>query len=406
MSEVGKKPTVRSLRWITEILQAVLIIGLPFVRINGDSALRFDLSTLRLHFFGSTIWMHEFFIVLVATIFITLLIVFVTLVFGRVWCGWLCPQTVLVDFTPFMDKARKKGALYKIAASAATLAISIVVAASLIWYFVSPYEFLPALLHGGLGSTTWGFWIVLTGLVFFDYAILRHKWCATVCPYAKMQSVLFDKSTLIIELNPKRSDECINCMSCVRVCPTGIDVRKGLDAACINCAECVDACNAVMSRFKKEGLIRYAFGSGGEGKVIRQSFYIVGSFLILFAVLYLHLSFARTGVDVTVLPHMMEPRITKDGRVINAYVLSVQNMLDDPIDLTVTVEKFDSTMVQSETEPIHLNAETRDRFPLFVRIARPTGAVPGTRRIKVSLDNEQRNIHITKEANFTIPDEL
>ena len=405
-SASNTRPSMRSLRWITEILQALLIIGLPFVRMNGESVLRFDLTTLRLHVFGCTIWMHEFFLVLVATIFFTLLIVFVTLVFGRVWCGWLCPQTVLVDFTPFMDKARKKGILYKSAAYTATFAVSAIVAASLIWYFISPYEFIPALLRGSLGTTTWGFWIVMTAVVFLNYALLRHKWCATVCPYAKLQSVLFDRSTLIIELDPKRSGECINCMSCARVCPTGLDIRKGLDAACINCAECLDACTKVMGRLGKKGLIRYAFGTGGEGRIMRQNVYIVGGFLLLFLVIYAHLSFARTGVNVTVLPHMMEPRITKDGRVINAYVLSVQNMLDEPLDLTVTVERFDETIVQSVTEPIHLNAETRDRFPLFVRIARPAGAQPGTRRINVTLDNKERKIHITKEANFTIPDEL
>jgi polyferredoxin len=221
-----------------------------------------------------------------------------------------------------------------------------------------------------------------------------------------MQSVLFDKSTLIIELDPKRSGECIKCMSCLRVCPTGLDIRKGADAACINCAECVDACNGVMAKFQKPGLIQYAFGPGGEGKIVRQNFYMVGGFLLLFFALSMHLAFARVGVDVTVLPHMMEPRITKDGRVINAYVLSVQNTLEEPVDLTVTVDKFDASMIQSVTEPIHINAGTHDRFPLFVRIARPAGASAGTRRINVSFDNVQQNIHLKKEANFSIPDEL
>jgi len=143
-------PRMKSLRRMTEILQAILILGLPFVRVKRESALRFDIPSLRLHVFGCTIWMQEFFIVLVATIFFTLLIVFITLVFGRIWCGWLCPQTVIVDFTPFMDKAKKEGVLYKLMAIAITFLISIVVAASLIWYFVSPYEFIPDLINGNL----------------------------------------------------------------------------------------------------------------------------------------------------------------------------------------------------------------------------------------------------------------
>ncbi len=397
---------MRPFRWVTEILQALLILGLPFIRIHGESALRFDLTTVRLHIFGSTLWLNEFFLVLVATIFLTLLIVLVTVVFGRVWCGWLCPQTVLIDFTPFMDRAKKRSVVYKAGATAATLTISILVAASLIWYFISPYEFIPSLAKGTLGSTAWGFWIALAVIVFLDYAVLRHKWCATVCPYAKIQSVLFDRNTLIIELDPKRAGECIDCMSCVRVCPTGIDIRHGLDAACINCAECIDACSAVMARKNKPGLIRYAFGPGGGGKLLRQNVYIAGGFFLLFAVLFLYLTATRTGLDVSVLPHMMEPRITKDGRVINAYVLSIDNMREEPVDLAVTVQKFDPTLVQSITEPIHLAPEQHDRFPLFVRITKPAGSTAGTRLITLSLDDRVHNIHIEKEANFTIPNEL
>jgi len=405
MHPADRRPAMRSYRWITEILQAVLILGLPFLKISGESALRFDLPSLKLHVFGATLWMHEFFLVLVATIFFTLLTVFVTLLFGRVWCGWLCPQTVLVDLTPFMDRAGKRGLVYRAASYAATFGVSAVVAASLIWYFVSPYEFIPSLLRGDLGAITWGFWTVLTIVLFLNFAVLRHKWCATVCPYAKLQGVLFDRSTLIIEMNPGRSAECINCMSCVRVCPTGVDIRKGLDVSCINCAECIDACDRVMGKSNKKGLIRYAFGSGGEGTIMRQSVYIVGGFLLLFLTITLHLTLNRTAVDVTVLPHNMEPRLTRDGRVINAYVLSVKNKLAQPVDLTVTVERFDESMVQSITAPIHLEANSFDRFPLFVRINKAAG-VPGTRRINVEMDNAKQDVHIRKEANFTIPDEI
>jgi cytochrome c oxidase accessory protein FixG len=401
----NKHITMRSLRRTAEILQAIVIIGLPFVKVNGESALRFDIPSLRLHVLGSAIWMQEFFIVLIAAIFLTLLIIFVTVVFGRVWCGWLCPQTVLIDFTPYMDKAKTKGLAYKGAALILTFLTSALAAASLIWYFVSPYEFLPDLFSGKLGSTAWGFWIVLSGILFLDYAFLRHKWCATVCPYARMQSVLFDKSTLIIELDPERAKECIDCRSCEKVCPTGLDIRKGLDAACINCAECVDACEKVMARSGKKGLIHYAFGAGGGGKILRQNVYVTGGFLLLFFVFILHLSAVRVGVDVTVLPHAMEPSLTRDEKVINAYVLSVKNMLDKPIDLKVTVERFDKSLIQSITTPLHLDAGAMDRFPLFVRTEKIPGA-KGTLRIKVYLDNETEKIHITKEANFTIPDEL
>jgi cytochrome c oxidase accessory protein FixG len=405
MRSADSQTTMRSLRRIAEIVQALLIIGLPFIKIHGESALRFDIPTLRLHVFGCTIWMQEFFIVLIATIFFTLLIVFITLVFGRIWCGWLCPQTVLVDFTHFVDTAKNKGIAQKIAAYALTFLISIIVAASLIWYFVSPYEFIPRFLEGTLGATAWGFWIVLIIIIFLNYALLRQKWCATVCPYAKMQSVLFDKGTLIIELDPKRADECIHCKSCEKVCPTGIDVRQGMDAACINCAECIDACNKVMARFNRKGLIHYAFGAGGEGKILRQNFFVAGGFVLLFLVLYVYVSVTRTGVDVAVLPHAMEARTTSDERIINAYVLAIKNMRDEPVDLTVSVEKFDETLVQSIAGPLHLKAGEMDNYPLFLW-SRKSPRIKGTKRIMIVVNDISKKIHITKEANFVVPGKL
>ena len=400
-----KAVSMRSYRRIVEMLQALLILGLPFLTIRGESALRFDIPTLRLHVFGCNLWMQEFFIVLAATIFSTLLIVFVTLVFGRIWCGWLCPQTVIVDFTSFMDRAKRKGVPYKLVSLVLTFMVSVIVAANLIWYFVSPYEFVPSLLQGTLGKTAWGFWIVMTSVLFLNFAFLRQKWCATICPYAKVQSVLFDRSTLIIELDPKRASECINCSRCLRVCPTGVDVRKGLDAACINCAECLDACRGVMARQNKRGLIHYAFGHGGEGRVLRHSFYVVGSFLLLFFFLTAYQLSERTGVTLTVLPHTMEARITKDGRIINAYVLSVKNMLNEPVDLKVTVDRFDDSLVQSLNEPVHLDAGKMDKIPLFVRTNRNV-AVKRNQKLRINMDEQSKKVHLSEEVNFIIPDEI
>ena len=394
--------TIRTWRWLVEAIQALLIIGLPFVRIKGESALRFDLSTLNLHVFGYNIWMQEFFLVLIAIIVLTILFIFITHVFGRVWCGWLCPQTVLVDFTACMDNARRKGALYAFGAYSLTLLVSVLVAASLIWYFVSPYTFIPALFAGTLGAVTWGFWITLSIVLFLNFAFLRHKWCKTICPYAMLQSVLFDNSTLIIEVDPGRADECINCSRCLKVCPTEMDIRNGFDAACINCAECVDACNSIMARLQKKGLIRYAFGTGGHGRILRKNSLVLGGLTLLFTLFLTYLVTARTGVDVNVLPHRMEARTTKDNMVLNAYVLSVKNMLNVPVDLVVKVDAANA--VQSLTEPIRLIPGGKDKLPLFVKIKKTPGMK--TTRIRMRVSDMKKGIQIEREANFVIPDEL
>src|SRR3990172_791625 len=229
---------IQPYRRLLEALQALLILGLPFLTVNGESALRFDIPSLRLHFFGISLWMDEFFLVLIAILFLTFLIVLITLMFGRIWCGWLCPQTVLVDFTRFVDRALKKDFASGTVSYLLTFLVSLIVAAGLIWYFVSPYEFFGRLFAGNFGPVLTGFWTVMAGIIFLDLAFLRHGFFTTVCPYAKMQSEIFDKNTLRIGFDPRRKEECLNCMACVRACPVGIDIRDGMNAACINCAEC------------------------------------------------------------------------------------------------------------------------------------------------------------------------
>ena len=395
---------IRTWRWLVEALQALLIIGLPFVRVHGESALRFDIPSLSLHVFGYNIWMQEFFLVLIATIVVTLLFLLVTLVFGRIWCGWLCPQTVLIDFTYFFDRRANKGLLYSLASALVVLVLSVIIASSLIWYFVSPYEFLQELSSGGLGKVTWGFWITLTIIFFLNFTLLRHKWCKTICPYAVLQSVLFDKSTLIIELDPARSGECINCSACVKICPTEMDIRHGFDAACINCAECIDACGRIMARFQKKGLIRYAFGTADQGKIIRFSSSILTGLTLLFILFFIYLATARTGVDVNVLPHRMAARTTADNIVVNAYIFSIKNMLDVPVDLAVTVDTLYPSASQPTLQPLHLNPGEKEKIPFFIKIKKTPGMK--TAGLKIRFSDPSKRIQINREANFVIPDEL
>ena len=395
---------IRTWRWLVEALQALLIIGLPFVTVHGESALRFDISSLTLHVFGYNIWMQEFFLVLVATIVITLLFLLVTLVYGRIWCGWLCPQTVLIDFTSVFDRRANKGLIYSLASTLLVLVLSVIVAASLIWYFVSPYEFLQELSSGGLGKVTWGFWITLTIIFLLNFTLLRHKWCKTICPYAVLQSVLFDKSTLIIELDPARSDECINCSACVKICPTEMDIRHGFDAACINCAECIDACGRIMARLQKKGLIRYAFGTADQGKIVRFSSSILTGLTLMFILFFVYLATARTGVDVNILPHRIAARTTPDNIVLNAYILSIKNMLDVPVDLAVTVDTPYPSPVQPTVQPLHLNPGEKEKIPFFIKIKKISGMK--TAGIKIRFSDPSKRIQINREANFVIPDEL
>ncbi|MBA4372826.1 MAG: 4Fe-4S ferredoxin [Thermodesulfovibrio sp.] len=309
------------------VLQAVIILGLPFLKIRGESAVRFDLPSLRLHFFGRALWIQEFFVVLIALLFFTFLILLVTLLFGRIWCGWLCPQTALTYLTEFAGQPAAKNLIRNIASYAGVFGVSLLVGANLIWYFVTPAEFFTRLLSDNLGpAITWA-WSLLTIVLFADLAFIRHRFCATVCPYSRMQSTLFDSRTMVIAFDMQRSAECMDCAACVRTCPVGIDIRKGLSPACVSCAQCVDACAERLAKKDRQGLIGYFFGLPGQGiGFMRRNVLLVSAVTLSLMVFLVLLASGRQTLDMTVMPaHNFPPRITTDGKIINAYLIAFEN---------------------------------------------------------------------------------
>lgn len=393
-------------RRLTAISQAVVIIGLPFLTIKGESALRFDVPDLELHFFGITLWMEEFFIVLIALIFLSLLTIFITVLLGRVWCGWMCPQTVIADFTAFIERAGKKGIAGKGIAYGTVVLISMLVAANLIWYFVSPYEFIPRLFEGSLGKSAWGFWIVLTVILFLNFVLLRQKFCATVCPYAKLQSTLFDDKTLVVAFDPRRNNECLDCMACVKTCPVGIDIRKGLNSACIQCAECVDKCTVMMEPKQKKSLIGYFFGLPGEGKgILRQNVVMLGTVTAAFLVFFIYLLLTRISLDMTVLPNYdFQPRTLSNGSVINSYVISVKNRGREDAEVRLRANGVNGNVKIVPDKAVRVRAGEIKKFPVYVSASHLTGKAL-TRNVGIMIESVRDNESIERNAHFIIPEE-
>jgi len=318
--------------------QALLFVGLPFVRLGGESALRFDVPSLTLHVLGASFAMNQFFVVLPATMFLVFAFLLVTVALGRVWCGWSCPQTILGDLTRLVQpEARRRQRRWRRPAGFALVGlVSAVASAATLWYFVTPWEFLSRLAAGRLGPVLGWSWAVLGVTLFLDLAFLRARFCATACPYAKVQGVLFDRSTLVVAYDERREDDCVDCGACVRVCPTGIDIRDGLQMECIACAECVDACTPIMLKLgRPTNLVGYFFGEPGTvRRLLRPATLVLAAAttLSLGATVAAAVQAGRATLDLVAVPASdFAPRLAPDGRALNAYQVSLENHARAPV---------------------------------------------------------------------------
>jgi len=313
----------RLVRWLLIVIALIV----PFVRINGNSLFRFDVNELILYFFGLSLPINNFFFILLATLFLIFLFVTMTLMYGRIWCGWLCPQSVTMEVTSFIDKLKKGDVSKKGLYLLYLLLISLLISLNMVFYFVDPYRFfLLLLMEGYIHPVTLGFIITLTIIIFLDIYLVRYRFCATVCPYSMIQSVLFDDYTLAVYMIPETKDECINCLACVKNCSTGIDIRQGLNSACINCAKCIDACKSVMSKRGKSSLLAYLYGLKNEKNFKRPTVLIglTATFIFFVAAIIAGFNIKSYSLDIITNPKFY-PRFTGDEAV-NGFQFISENL--------------------------------------------------------------------------------
>jgi len=263
-------PRRHLLQWATTLL----LLLLPWLELDGKSLLRLDIPGQNLYLFGQILRIQELYLVMLATLIFVLSFLLITVVLGRVWCGWLCPQTTLADTAEWAARRlglevqhnRLHGALWrKVLLQGVFLLLAFLVASNLLWYFIPPRIYFVRLvtfnLHYAAGVT-----LVITGLlVYLDLALVRRLMCREICPYGRVQTAIVDQATLSLHLPEADLERCIECNSCLRVCPMEIDIRQGYQVECTNCGRCLDACRQVMAKRHQPGLIRYTFGLHGEG---------------------------------------------------------------------------------------------------------------------------------------------
>ncbi|MBI1911962.1 MAG: cytochrome c oxidase accessory protein CcoG [Deltaproteobacteria bacterium] len=350
----------RSVRWAVSALLLGIYFILPWVRYDGHPALLFDIPGRKFYIFNLIIWPQEVYYLAILLVFLVFSLFFFTALAGRLWCGYACPQTLFTDIFMLIEKfiegdrreriTLDKGSwtIIKIGEKAAKhslwIAFSFFTAFTFVAYFVPASELFERLATFTLTSANL-FWLgFFTFTTYMDCAFLRELMCLVPCPYGRFQSALFDQDTLIIGYDQKRGEprghkkdaqkgagDCVNCTLCVQVCPTGIDIRNGLQYECIACAQCVDACNSVMDKLGlARGLIRY--GSlrsiaGGATKVLRPRMFVYAVSLVLLVSTFTYKLSVRKPLDLDVLRERSSLyQRTEDGRISNMYTIKAMNM--------------------------------------------------------------------------------
>lgn len=404
-------------------LAVVVLLGiyyvLPWINWHGRQAVLFDLPARKFHIFALTLWPQDFLFLTLLLILSAVSLFFATALAGRVWCGYACPQTVWTEAFLAIerwiegDRSRRikldaapwtgEWVARKGAKQAVWIGFALVTGFSFVAYFTPARTLVSSVFTGGLGG--WEiFWILFYGLATYANAgFLREQVCTYMCPYARFQGAMFDADTLIVTYDQGRGEprgargrgtdpraaglgDCVDCTICVQVCPTGIDIRKGLQYECIACAACVDACDSVMDRVGyPRGLIRYATENslaGKPGRILRPRVYLYAAVLFVVATTFIVSLTLREPIGLDILRDRNAfYRILPDGAVENVYSLRILNKDNANHSYLIEVDPGDvfsvdaaagiqvrSGEVQAVAARVRVTARDLERAPRDIRI--------------------------------------
>ncbi len=463
---------------------------MPWLQVEGRQAVLFDLPARKFYILWLTFWPQDFFFLALLLIMAALSLFFFTAVAGRLWCGYACPQTVWTEVFMWMerwtegnraqrmkldaapwsaDKLRRKGSKYLL-----WVLFALWTGLTFVGFF-TPIRELCADLLAGTASGWAVFWLIFYSVATWGNAgVLREQVCKYMCPYARFQSAMFDRNTLIISYDAKRGEprgarkkgslasvlqrerglisedlanqyvianaktkhsgdaaistglivdhagdlidikvadsaelgDCIDCTICVQVCPTGIDIRNGLQYECIACGACIDACDEVMDKLGyPKGLVRYTTHNalmGHKVRLLRPRVVIYGLLLVALLVGTVAGIALRKPLLVDVIRDQQLYRTAEDGAIENAYTLRLINKTGKnyDVDLHVEVGDVDAELVINEL-PIHLGPESVLTLPVTVRT--PADCIRGMKEIEFKLTDKKSDLKVEEESRFFGP---
>lgn len=374
---VSKGRYLTGRRLVAYALIAIFTI-LPHLSVHGKPLVLLDIASQRFIIFGKTFLPTDTLLLALLLVGVFLTIFFVTALFGRVWCGWTCPQTVYMEFVfrpleRLFEGApgrRQKGWLArsgfgKVLQPAVSLVVCLYLAHTFLAYFVGVDKLRLWVTQSPLEHPTPFLVMALTtGLMMFDFMYFREQTCILACPYGRLQGTLLDRQSMVIGYDRARGEprgkvrrktsvslpvlaadatpatgDCVDCEMCVTTCPTGIDIRNGLQMECIGCAQCIDACDAVMDKINRpRGLIRYSSQarlSGEPARMLRARTVIYPALLTVIAAAFVLVLLRQAPANITVLRGLGRPyTVMSDGSVENNIRIKVLNRTDAPVAYT------------------------------------------------------------------------
>ncbi len=423
-------------RRVFGLLLIAVYVLLPFIPIGGYPAVFLDVANGRFHLFGMTIVANDLWVLffLVSGLAFTLFVV--TALVGRVWCGWACPQTVFLDHVfrrierwidgDAQDRRRLDEEIWnsgksfrRILKHGIYIVLCLLIAHVLLAYFVSIpglYQMIRQSPFENVGA--FGFVTVLGLILYGNFAWFREQFCIILCPYGRFQSALIDDDSVVIGYDEERGEprgkasdpengDCIDCHRCVQVCPTGIDIRQGLQMECIACSNCVDACDEIMDKLERpRGLIRYDSMNGlaHKGRRILRPRLIVYMILVVLGAAVFTTAVATRLKPATLAVARMPgaPYYLADNNIRNAYMVTVVNKRNEPTSYTLSVDTGDVPATVTGTDEVVVldgNKDTRRTVVVVINGDQYESTFP----VAITLEETGRDMQITQQVEFLGP---
>ncbi|RXK62650.1 cytochrome c oxidase accessory protein CcoG [Lacibacter luteus] len=390
-----------NIRTYVSFIFFLIFVALPFIHVNGRPLFMFNIPQAKFIIFGKVFWPQDFFIFGIIMITFVVFIVLFTSAFGRLFCGWVCPQTIFMEmlfrkleYVIEGDAAKQKllaaapWSSEKIARKATKhivfYLLAFIIANIFLAYIIGAKDLWAMMQHPAQNVGTIASLMVFSAVFYAVYAFFREQACTVVCPYGRLQGVLLDKNSMVVAYDYKRGEErkkfnkkeertagdCIDCHQCVKVCPTGIDIRNGTQMECVGCTACIDACDHMMESvgFKK-GLIRYASENGianHEKLHYTRRMKMYTGLLIVLTGLLTTLLLSQKEIKATVMrtPGLLYQEKGQDS-ISNLYNIKIVNKTMNDIPLTVKLEGENGT-VQQVGNAIHVKKEGQGAGSFFI----------------------------------------